>query len=330
MTNINVISNRRSLMFKINMTFLDTTPEIQRGKTTYNGIVYPEGTYYVLPSGSQYEDVEEFGICYYTTNVNDIIYIPFNTEMFLYHTDSENRYGGKIWILPCELKRENNLSIKVRETQNYPLFCLLEGLTEETTYHISAYYKKINEDKIILGYNTVTTKPRETYKVTFSETTITTFPSAFESQIQNCKNMMDDILPKTANMLNDCVEFTQDYNYNPTLYWQVGGAGAYSDMRFNGWYLDTEDDIRSITIHELEHNFYKGHGSASGEFDNSENSIKFIEFATDIEGARIGRIGNHYYPVISSYKFDYLDDYLICMSSDTNFLLGETQFFSTQ
>jgi len=47
-----------------------------------------------------------------------------------------------------------------------------------------------------------------------------------------------------------------------------------------------------------------------------------MEFATDIEGARIGRIGNHYYPVISSTLYDYIDDYLVCMSLDVDYLFG--------
>ncbi len=322
MTNIKAIANRRSLVLKIDMSFLNSTYQERQGSYSYNGVVYPMGVYYILPSGSQYEDIEELGICYYTTNSNNITYLPFNSEMFVYHTDSQNKFGGKIWILPYTLKHEGNLSVKVRKTPTYSILCLLEGLTEGTTYHVSAYYKKIGGTPVALGYSTVTTKSQETYKVTFAETEITTYPASAETDIQNCKTMMDNILPKTAEMLNDCCNFTQNYNYNPILYWQVGGAGAYSDMRFNGWYLDTEDDIRTITTHELAHNYYKGNGVASGEFNQTTNAIKFMEFATDIEGARIGRIGNHYYPVISSTLYDYIDDYLVCMSLDVDYLFG--------
>lgn len=52
------------------------------------------------------------------------------------------------------------------------------------------------------------------------------------------------------------------------------------------------------------------------------NAIKFMEFATDCEGASWGQIYTHYYPNISSKRYDYVDDYLVAMATDVDYLFN--------
>lgn len=325
MTSIKAIANKTSIMFKIDMGFLNTSEIVFRqGNTTYNGVTHFAGWYYVLPDGSELEGIREFGIQYYTADSSNITEIPFDNALFKYN-DSKAHYSGEAYIFPtkCTAMEDGSHTVylKVRDTTNHPLICLLKGLTEDTDYHIGYYYKDENNNKTSSAYTSVHTKPLESGGLIFNTPTISSgIPEAYSSNATTLSTTLSDILDSVTDMFNDTTDI--DYTYSPTIVYSAKNFAANNAMEFNCSHIST--NLRTIVIHELEHNHFDPKDINSGEFCSNSDVVSFMEFATDCEGSTWGRIQNHFYPIISSETYDYIDDYLVCMATDVGYLFGTT------
>lgn len=313
MTDIKAIANRTSVMLKIDMQHLFASSSYR--------IYYPPYAHYTLNASGDYSNMISMGVCYYTTDSNDVTYIPFDSTQFTLTSGNNASYFSS----NIESVKVGNLSVKTRCIDKMPLMCLLEGLSPDTTYHISGYYENSDNSKHSLGYSTVTTKPSRDSE----ETGLVFNPAAISSTVTSShmedalamKDELDNnVLPLVSQMYDDCTNI--NYVWSPYVYYENSYWMANSGMYFNCFWYD--NNLRSVTIHELQHNYFKAGLVDSGNYNTSENAIKFMEFATDCEGATWGRISNHYYPIISSETYDYLDDYLVCMATDVDYLFGTT------
>lgn len=312
MTNLKAIANRNSIMLKV-----DTS--IFNAGISWNGV---SSTIYIyLDNGSQFEDMDAFGVCYYTTNSNSVTYIPLSSNQIEKTTSWQ---GNVYYQVHCNVT-DNNLTVGHRLTPTYPLFFLLQGLSANTTYHISGYYS-LNGTKTIIGYNTVKTKPARSTFFTFGEVTFHSSTTGHEANANETKAILDEALPKVAAIFNDCTDVS--VNYNPVIkYDNSSNWAANSYMEFNCRSATEGNAGRSVIIHELEHNHFGSKVNGSHGYPNDANVIKFMEFATDCENAQWGVIGMsaanfHCYPIISSARYGYVDDYLVCMATDVDYLFG--------
>jgi len=312
MTDIKAIANRNSIVLKIDTSFFKT-----RSKTTYSW-AYAD---YTVNTSGQYSDIVNLGVCYYTTNSNQVTYIPFDSTQMLHSSDYKTHSVTSTCV------KVGDLTVKVRMVPTFPIFCLLEGLTSGTTYHIGGYYESSNSSKTPLGYSVVTTKPsRDTSEtglkfndVNFNTDRIDTTEK--ENKATLMKNDLQQILPLVTDMFNDTTNV--NFEYSPKITYESSNWYANSGMNFNCYSYNTSDieNLRSSTIHELEHNHFKSYiNRFINNFSTEPKVIKFMEFVTDCERATWGQIQSHFYPIISSARYDYLDDYLVCMATDVDYL----------
>lgn len=313
MTDIKAIANRNSIVLKIDTSIFEKK---ERPIYLWSSVQY------TVSSSGQHSDITNLGVCYYTTNSNEVTYIPFDETQFLYSNNN------KTCIVYTTSVKVGNLSVKARTVPTFPIFCLLEGLTSGTTYHIGGYYESSDSTKTHLGYSTVTTKPsKDTSEIglKFNEIQFSKYIDN-ESKQQNAelmKNDLQEILPTVSNMFNDATDV--NYEYTPTITYESSNWFADSEMYFNcNYYTSTDiENLRSSTIHELEHNYFLSYiDGIKSNFSTDSDVIKFMEFATDCEGATWGKIVSHYYPIISSARYDYLDDYLVCMATNIKYLFS--------
>ena len=75
MTDIKAIANRNSIVLKI-----DTSIFERKERPTY----LLDRVEYTVSSSGQHSDITNLGVCYYTTNSNEVTYIPFDETQFLF------------------------------------------------------------------------------------------------------------------------------------------------------------------------------------------------------------------------------------------------------
>lgn len=314
MTGIKAIANRRSIVFKI-----DTTPFFSK-RILRDSYPY-DARYYVNESGG-YSDIINMGVCYYTNDSNNVTYIPFDSTQFIPHTS-----GGKIEFFECgnESVTVNNLTVKTRAVSSMPIMCLIEGLTPNTTYHVSGFYETSDNERHVISYSVVTTKPEaaEGYTgITFNPVTISYSASNYNpTYAENSRAALEENLIVVKRMYDDATN-VENRTYSPTIMYTTNNVAANSNMEFNCKFGELSNVSRTVIVHELQHNHFNPKGILSGEHSTDSNVIKFMEFATDCEGATWGRLSSHYYPIISSESYDYIDDYLVCMATDVDYLFG--------
>lgn len=309
MTNVKAIANRNSIMFKIDTTSIFET-------ATYSSSTKRVG--FSFKTSGTYSDIKSLGICYYTTNSSNVTYIQFGSAHYRILSGSCD--------FPTEAATIDNLSVKVRNQNTYPILCLLEGLQVNTTYHISAYYQTSDDTKHPIGYYTAKTKPAANTSMVFNTTTISSnVPDTTSDQNRalQMKDTVEAVFPTVSKMFNDATNV--DATYNPVIDYDSSNWIANSSMSFNSHSLWWENEnFRSVIIHELLHNHFISYipSTSNGVFATNTNVIKFMEFATDCENATWGKISYHYYPIISSARYDYIDDYLVVMATDVDYLFG--------
>lgn len=255
--------------------------------------------------------VEEIGVYYYTTNQANKTILPMSKLTFnsLYLPVSTNSVT------------DGNITYKSRVVPTAPIFVLIKNLTENTTYHVGAYYK-IGTTYTYFNEAVVTTKPASNTALVFSRIDIDedNIPPSHKTNATTYKTNLENILPVVIDIFNDATNV--DYTYVATIRYDTYNWAADSGMNFNCITVDSGDTLRSVIIHELEHNHFNSHMTQSDYFSKYEYAIKFMEFATDCEGASWGQIYTHYYPNISSKRYDYVDDYLVAMATDVDYLFN--------
>lgn len=254
--------------------------------------------------------IEEIGVYYYTTNQSNKTILPMSKLTFsnLYLSVSANSIT------------DGSITYKSRIVLTAPIFVLIKGLTENTTYHVGAYYK-IGTAYTYFNEETVTTKPASYTALIFTRVDIGgSVPSSMQTNAETYKTNLENILPVVIDIFNDATNV--DYSYIATVTYDPYNWAADGGMNFNCNFMDSGDTLRSVIIHELEHNHFIPHMMQSDYLSKYEYAIKFMEFATDCEGASWGQIYTHYYPIISSARYDYVDDYLVAMATDVDYLFN--------
>lgn len=254
--------------------------------------------------------IDEIGIYYYTTNQANKTILPMSS------VDYSNLYIG----VDANSATDGNISYKCRVVPTAPIFVLIEGLTVNTAYHVGAYYK-IGTTYTYFHEVAITTKAASNTSLVFTRVDISNnVPSTHTAAATTYKANLEEILPVVTNIFNDATNV--DYTYIATVTYDTYNWAADSNMNFNCNFPDSGESLRSTIIHELEHKHFNSHMTQSDYFSRYEYAIKFMEFATDCEGASWGKIYLHYYPNISSKRYDYVDDYLVAMATDVDYLFN--------
>lgn len=254
--------------------------------------------------------IDEIGVYYYTTSQANKTILPMSD------LDCRDLYTD----VSVNSITNGNISYKCRLVRTAPIFVLIKGLTSNTTYHVGAYYK-IGTEYTYFNEVTVTTKAPSNTALVFTSVDISSdIPSTHTADAETYKDNLEEILPVVTDIFNDATKVNN--TYTATVAYDTNNWAANSGMYFNCNYMDSGGSLRSTIIHELEHNHFIPHMMQSDYFSKYEYVIKFMEFATDCEGASWGMIDDHYYPVISSARYDYVDDYLVAMATDVDYLFN--------
>ena len=115
------IANKTSIMYKYK--FSVGASGICRDISLSSGVV----VYYF---NTNYP-IEEIGVYYYTTNQANKTILPMSKVTFNNSYISVNTYSDT----------DGDITYKSRIVSTAPIFVLIKGLTESTTYHVGAYYK---------------------------------------------------------------------------------------------------------------------------------------------------------------------------------------------
>lgn len=294
------IANRTSIMYKYVFPN-NLITDISFSKTYGDDVTY---TYL----GSE---ITQIGIYYYTTNSSQKTRIPAVNTTY-YNGTISSKYKVE------EESKANNITNKVRIIKDCPILFLLEGLTPNTTYHIGGYYIRNNNP---LYFNEVTIKTRNasTNKLVFNEIQISSEAQRdYPENVEKIKSKLEEIFPKVSEMYEDATNVdNQSEPYDPLIRKMSQNAAADSGMHFNAMFSFDSDNLRSVVIHEVQHGYFNSKID-SGFYSSYPLVIKFMEFATNSEKATWGQLTNHFYPIISSARFDYIDDYLVVMATNVN------------
>ena len=295
------IATRTQILYKIK--FSDTLFD----SITMGGNVDPSVTYY-FKSGDIFTEV---GVYYYKHGTSAKTRIALSE--IVYSQDQMHISTGAITSTA-------GIVYKGRKVPTAPILVIIQDLEQNTTYHVGAYYIK---NGTTADFNEVTVSTRS-----IAEPAFTLNPATIDSNIssedlpraQNYINTLSPILTTVQSMFREAADVAREYE-NVVTYASTGGWAAYVDgssrVMYNCGPQPSAEVLRTIVIHELEHNHFNGRVS-SGEFATYEKAIRFMELVTDCEGASWGRISSHYYPIISSARFDLLDDWLVVMATDVD------------
>lgn len=250
-------------------------------------------------------NVTEIGVYYYTTDITSKTRIPVTEATY---------NNGTYCNINIRIDKTNIITSKVRLTPTYPIFFLITNVNPSTTYHVGGYCKLSDNSYYEWNEVTVTTRGDITNNITFNpvQTEVT---SEHKEEADRCKAVLDVAFPIVKAMFDDAADNISNI-YTPKVVWTsenwaAMGVGTFNCRNFDG------DVIRSTIVHEMEHGNFVGRTS-SGNFATDDLAVKFMEFATDCENAAWGQIAGHYYPIISSARYDYIDDYIVAMATDVD------------
>lgn len=201
-----------------------------------------------------------------------------------------------------------------------PIRVVIKNLELNTEYKIGAYYKKSEYDTQMLT---------DLYQV------------KTQSIIGNsrCTGTTGGTTEQNATLLATCSEACNIYNsmgkswdftYDATVGGNPPGSAADDGMHFGPAYIDK----LSVVMHEMAHHimkivnynpdFYNGEDRKATLWENYNNEVtKFMEFATNVEGASWRWQGTHNYPVISSYDYGKVGNYLVAAACQISRVYSE-------
>lgn len=271
---------------------------------------YPDNrAFYYFKSGDVFTEV---GVYYYKQNTSTKTRIALSETVYSQTQDY-------MYISTDAITTTTGVVYKGRKVPTAPVLVIVRGLEQNTTYRVGAYYIK-NGTTVDFNEVAVTTRSSTEPAFTLNPGTVASdISSEYASIAQNYITTLDPILTIVQSMFREAADAVGEHEDVVTF--GTGGWGAYVDsglkITFNCASTPPVEVLRSIIIHELEHIHFHG-WAASGEFATHETVIRFMELVTDCEGASWGRISSHYYPNISSAKYDIFDDWLVVMATDVD------------
>ena len=297
------IATRTQILYKIK--FSDTLfDSITMGRNDDPSVTYN------FKSGDVFTEV---GIYYYKQGISTKTRIALSGIVYFQTSDG-------MYISTAAITSTSGIIYKGRKVPTAPILVIVQGLEQNTTYHVGAYYIK---NGTTVDFNEVTVSTRSVAEPAFTldpATVDTNLSSEDLPRAQNYVTTISPVLTTVQSMFREASDVVREYE-NVVTYASTGGWAAYVDgstkIMYNCGPQPNSEQLRTIVIHELEHNHFNGRVE-SGEFAIYEKAIRFMELATDCEGASWGRISSHYYPIISSAMFDILDDWLVVMATDVD------------
>lgn len=298
------LANKHTIMYKI---------KFQMMQAVLDSVTKIGSSHFFYYFQSDASTVNEVGVYYYTTNSSDKTYLPISNCTF----DTYN--GTRRMYLPLAVNETTEIASKPRQNSTAPIFVLIKGLQANTAYHVGGYMKLGSTYREFMEVN-ISTKPETSNTFIFDDVIINNLvPENFMEAARSCKESLETDLPIVSAIFEDATNITA--HYAPEIVYDENHWAANSAMKFN-CYSGTVSGESQI-IHELEHNLFVPYMEGSTElFSINENVLRFMEFATDCEGASWGQISDHYYPNISSQSYDYIDDYLVVMATDVDYLFN--------
>lgn len=200
--------------------------------------------------------------------------------------------------------------------KTFPCRIMITNLGAGQTYDIRSYYtnngtttyynqtsQKLLTGRGNISFNTPTFTSAATENV--SEDTL----NEFKNKIVEAAAQTSEIFGMWYNNFNKTVDIIIDYDTSSN--WAAKAGQDSNEVTFNSHYTsETTDQIRSVLIHELGHVYMKiDNNNPKGTY--KDKIIKFMEFATDSPYAMWKWQGKHCYPIISSNRYQYVDDCLV-------------------
>lgn len=197
----------------------------------------------------------------------------------------------------------SNIVVKrynIKYNHIYPCRVMVTGLEQGATYDLRRYY---------VANNITQTDKEQSIALLSGTNTIVCNGFTFDSvpnELQ--KNNLQSGINEAISIMD--AWFTGlKWTFTVTTLWDANYWSADSSMRYNSKYASdwgsSIDSARTITIHEQAHNWMVS------TYNNQEQIIKFMEFATSVPRATWNWMGAHNYPIISSNHYTYIDDCLV-------------------
>lgn len=292
-------AGRTALMYNV---FLDDLFDIDTPYTTadrlcpiksaFSGVLTDVGLEYKKSSDSTYTRISVVKDAYKGRTIAALDYIggtaTWNTSLNTYVED---------------IDAGNNIKMRrysVHYNHIYPCRVMIMGLEPGVSYDLRRYF--VVDDTSHTDYEQTIALLSGTNKI---ECTGFTFDS-HTSQGQG-QNLQEGVNQAIAIM--DMWFTGLKWSFAVVTIWDEQSWSAESSMRYNSKYAHdwggSVDNARTITIHEQAHN------KMVSTYSNSNQIIKFMEFATSVPGATWKWMGTHNYPIISSNHYTYIDDCLV-------------------
>ena len=314
------------MTFENNYYFAGTTAIIYNvylDRSDYGTFQYENSTI-IVQSGTNVSDI---GVMYKKASEDNWEYISLIDQNLL----ENNTFTWNSIISPVYVnlyKANNNFEglyslnwlCQKYSTYLMPLRVVIKNLTPNTEYNIKSYYIK-NQVEYYYNECSVTTQSLGTTQFNCYEVTGSSDERNIE--LKNTLNLSCEIFNSICT-INDSVRTLGTGSFKATLMDSLNGAGANSNMEFIYGY-----DV-SVCVHEMAHNImkqipyeseYRNGIDVNAEEISRQNSLitKFMEFATNTPKATWRWLGYHNYPIISSYRYGLVDNYLVAAACQVSY-----------
>ena len=297
------------MIFENNYTYAGTTAILYKFKTNYPdlGFYIDSNNKILLQSSSE---LIEFGIRYKKVSDDNWTYFRIANETLL------NRVKNGTGLLNTGLgviSGDGNLFNPPYAYYKYnymsPIIVAIRNLEQETTYNIESYYKLSSSGEHTFNLCSSTTIAHQ--NIMYNCTEVTGDTDEHNEYLRNTIN-------KACGIYNEMTAFTQDSSHKSyTLGDKNGGSfvakienleGAAADSRM---YFSRYTSSISTVVHEMAHNLMYPQVDETENEETYNKIVKFMEFATDAQGATWRWNNGHNYPVISSANYEGVYNYLV-------------------
>ena len=297
------------MIFENNYAWPGTTAILQKYRLSYPGLgFYINSSDKILLESTS--ELNECGIRYKKDSDSEWTYFAIYGSKVLTRVKSGT---GLLNTGAAIISGNGNLFNAPRAYYKYnymsPVFIAIRNLEQNTTYNIESYY--------------ISTSSGEH---TFNPTTATTF--AHQDIMYNCTAVTGDTdehneylrnsINTACGIYNEMTAFRKDSSYaTDNLGSKTGGnftakieelEGAAADSRM---YFSRYSSSVSTIVHEMAHNLMKPQVDETESEATYNKIVKFMEFATDAQGATWRWNNGHNYPVISSANYEGVYNYLV-------------------
>ena len=188
-----------------------------------------------------------------------------------------------------------------------PWTVLIKGLDPSTSYNLRMY-GVVDGTYEYYNAQTISTMSRGNNVAFFHE--IEYDDDAPQENIDKMREVLPPAIEEAIEIFNMFHNYDGEEKefYPKTVYDTVNNWTAESSMTYNSAHAFDGDNYRSVTVHEVGHNWlFRDSNNPEPGYKNY--IIKFMEFATGCPMAMWRWMGNtHNYPIISSERYTFVED----------------------